>query len=128
MKIPMRKKEIYQSDDGRYIEVFTKTGEVDFQQEKDEEIPEFPGNETIYVGVIHIPVGPSLKELKFEIANVKTVEEAFGKFIELAQPAAEQFYQMLQEKMAQSQLVTSADPSILKQLDEQQQKKGKIII
>jgi len=127
MKIPMREKKIYQSDDGRYIEVFSKVGEVDFQQEKCEEVPEFSNDEKIYVGLIQIPVGPSLKEIKFEIAGVKTLEEAFDKFIGLAQPAAEQFYKMLQEKMAQSQLVTSADPSILKKLDEQQQK-GKIII
>lgn len=126
----MRRKETYQSDDGRYVEVFTKVGEVEYQQEEgDDETSDFSKDEKIYVGVIHIPVGPSLKEIKFEIADVKTLEDAFDKFIKLAQPAAEQFYKLLQEKMtqSQSQIITGVDPSVLQQLDEQQ-KQGKIIV
>ena len=51
--VPLRHKEIYQSDDGRYLEVFTKVGELpEVETEEDnEEKREFSPAEKIFVGV-----------------------------------------------------------------------------
>lgn len=86
VKIPKRKLEIVQTDDGRRIEHWIKVGEIEDSFEDDQEL-EFLENEMqdeMFVGVIHLlsPMGP--KEIKFEIP-ADNVDDAFGKYKEYAQ-------------------------------------------
>jgi len=121
--VPLRRKEIYQSDDGRYVEVFTKINEIGETKEPgevgDNEQPEYSPAEQVFVGVAHIPVGPTVKEIKFEIPEATTIEDAFDKYHDIAYGAAQEFMKMLQENMSkqQSKIVT-ADATALAGIDQ----------
>jgi len=129
--VPLRRKDIYQSDDGRYVEVFTKINEIDETKEPGEEAenetPEYSPAEQVFVGVAHVPVGPSVKEIKFEIPDATTVEEAFEKYHDIAYSAAQEFMKMLQESVTkqQSKIIT-APATAMAEIDQlRQQNDGK---
>ena len=133
--VPFRHKKTYQSDDGRYIEVFTKAGElqeIEVEKGENEKNEEYSPAEKIFIGVAHIPVGPQMKEIKFEIADASTIEDAFSKYHDLAYAAAEEFMKMLQESIIknQSKIVTagSGDLQALDQISQQQGGKPAIIV
>ena len=128
--VPLRRKEIYQSDDGRYVEMFTKVAEVE-ETKNEENETETEGNEEyspvekIFVGVAHIPVGQQVKEIKFEIPDATTIEEAFDKYHDLAYGAAQEFMKMLQESMMKNQSkIITADSGALQEIDQLVQQQG----
>ena len=129
MKVPVRRKEVYQTDDGRHVEVFTRINEIEALPDTEES--QISQEETIFVGSAHIPLGAQSREIKFEIPECKTVDEAFGKYYELAEAAAEEFYKMLQEKMIEhnnKSKIAVAGAGALQELNEMQEEKGKLII
>jgi len=129
--VPLRCKETYQSDDGRYVEVFTKINEIEETKEpsenKSDEKTEYSSAEKVFVGVAHIPVGPQVKEIKFEIPEATTVEEAFEMYHDIAYGAAQEFMKMLQENMEQQrQKIVTAPAVSLQEIDNlTQQNDGK---
>ena len=137
--IPLRRKEIFQSDDGRNVEVFTKISEIELVKETAEEDieneveeNESPAPYKIFVGVVHIPIGNQAKEIKFEIPECKAIEDAFAKFHNVAQSAAEEYVKMLKEQMdkARNPSIVTAGPEALQEIEnlEQQNKKTSNII
>jgi len=124
--VPMRKQEVYQTDDGRKIEVFSICGSVELVNDNDE-IHEF-SNDTIYVGVVHIATEAGPTEIKFEIPRVNSIEEAFDSYQETATLAIEEMQRRREEmkKQYESQIVT-APKEALQALD-QNNSGGKIII
>ena len=96
IEVPIRKLSSYQSDDGRKIEEWTKTGivkdqvedKVDFEENKEE---------IVYVGVLHIftPQGP--KEIKFQMP-VKTIQEGFERYVEFGSLAMKEIEAKINER------------------------------
>tara|TARA_Y100000310_G_C20679887_1_gene815302 strand:- start:1980 stop:2348 length:369 start_codon:yes stop_codon:yes gene_type:complete len=97
VKIPRRKQEIHQSDDGRRIEQWIKDGEIEDTLEDGEEL-EVAHDGDMFVGVLHLFTAAGPKEIKFEIP-AKDVDEAFGNFKECAKKTMED----LQKQMEQAQ-------------------------
>jgi len=126
--VPLRHKEIYQSDDGRYVEVYTKINDIEETKEPTEEEstvedsnekPEYSTAEKVFVGVAHVPVGPQVKEIKFEIPEATTIEEAFEQYHDIAYGAAQEFMKMLQENMEkQRNKIITADAGALQDIDQ----------
>ena len=122
--VPIRQLEVYQLDDGRRIEVFRRCGEVPFITRKDEEKPAEPPNfsnseEKIYIGVLYVMMQTgSTGEIKFPIQGVTSLEEAFNKWHDVAEQAAQQYTKDKQERLdkLQNQIVT-ASPEALQQID-----------
>ena len=76
-EVPMRKLEVYQTDDGRRIEVFIICGSVKLDVEDDEDATDQTfSDKTIFVGVVHIPSPTGPQEIKFEIPGVNRIEVA----------------------------------------------------
>ena len=124
--VPMRKLDVYQTDDGRRIEMFSICGSVNLDTANDDENEgqEF-SDKTIYVGVVHIPSPSGPQEIKFEIPDVNTPEEAFGKYYEVASLAVEEIKKRWKQRQeeAENQIVT-APAGVLKDLEDEE---GKII-
>lgn len=90
----IRKKDVYQTDDAKMIETFTKVGQVEFnpldETLKPEDVKEYAEQDVLYIGVIHIPLEfVGVKEIKFPIGNVSNIEEAFSAYNDLAMEAAQ---------------------------------------
>ena len=139
--VPLRRKEIFQSDDGRYVEVYTKINEIELVKETVQEVEEgeteieeieeveeveeeVPAPDKIFVGVVHIPIGNQAKEIKFEITDCETIENAFAKFHNVAQLAAEEYMKMLKEQMekARNPNIITAGPEALQEIERIEQK------
>jgi len=107
-KVPLRKLDIFQTDDGRRIEVFTKTGLIKHihRQNQDDpesnEVPQFDPSEKIFVGVAQIGTMFGLKEIKFEIP-AKDIDDAFTQYYEYAEAAAEELHRKILEARAQKE-------------------------
>jgi len=125
--VPMRKLDVYQTDDGRRVEVFSICGSVklDTANDDEDEGQEF-SDKTIHVGVVHIPSPAGPQEIKFEIPDVNTPEEAFDKYYEVASLAVEEIKKRWQQKQheAENQIIT-APAEALRTLDQQE---GRIIV
>ena len=105
-KVPLRKMEIYQTDDGRRIEAYSHVKDIELVKDSaDTEgvatTEGFSKEPFVFVGVVHVgtPVGP--KEIKFEITNAKTIEEAFLKYYDFAQEAAESLMKRIEDAQRQ---------------------------
>ena len=125
--VPMREMKVYQTDDGRRIEVFSLRGSVETLPDADKASKEFSKQENIYIGVAHIMTEIGPKEIKFEMTDINTVEEAFGKYHETASQAVEEMKERWEEQQREeeSQIIT-APASALDALDEQEG--GSIIV
>ena len=122
MKVLVRRKEEYQSDDGRQIEVFTKIKEIEAIKDAVDEDAQFSNAEVVYIGSARIPLGNQAREIKFEIPNCKSIEEAFERYYGLAESAAGEFYRILQEKMEQNNSkIEIAGANTLHELDEMEE-------
>jgi len=99
-KVPLRKMEIWQTDDGRRIEAFNKTGSVTYIHREDvgdqEKAPSFNAPDVLYVGVAQIGTPQGMKEIKFEI-SATSVEEAFDNYHENAMIAVEELKKQILE-------------------------------
>ena len=98
--VPLREMKIWQSDDGRRIEVFSKKKEVKYihrpQEVNEGEVPEFNAQDVIYVGCAQIGTPVGFKEIKFEIV-AESLEEAFEKYHEYATAAADSLRKQIEE-------------------------------
>ena len=82
LKVPLRKLEIYQAEDGRRIEVYTKRSEI--PTEFDDKIAsqiKFVPDPVLFLGVA-VTNPKTGQEIKFRIPNVNTAEEAVMKYKE----------------------------------------------
>ena len=108
--VPMRKLDVYQTDDGRRIEVFPIVGSVGIDTANDEEasVKEF-SDQTIYVGVVHVPSPSGPQEIKFEIPGINSAEEAFDKYYEFASMAVEEIRKRMQQRQDEqdNQIITA---------------------
>jgi len=108
--VPMRKLEVYQTDDGRRVEVFPIVGSVALDTDNDEE---FAGqnfsDKTIFVGVVHIPSPSGPQEIKFEIPGVDTTEAAFDKYYDFVSKAVEGIRKRMiqRQEEADKQIITA---------------------
>ena len=127
--VPMRKLDVYQTDDGRRVEVFSICGSVALDTANDDEDSgQNFSDKTIYVGVVHIPTPDGPQEIKFEIPDVEAIEEAFDKYYDVASVAVEEIkkrWKQRQEEM-ENQIVT-ATPDTVRAI-EQGQGPGNIIL
>ena len=109
--VPVREVKVYQTDDGRRIEVFSLCGSVKYIHHEGEEIPNkgFSKEDTIYIGTVHIMTEVGPREIKFEINGVKSKEEAFDRYHEIATLAVEEMKQRWEEhkKEMESQIITA---------------------
>jgi hypothetical protein len=121
MNVPVRKVEVFQTDDGRKVEVYTKISET--ASMKGSEKTEVSKENVIYAGVVHVgtPIGP--KEIKFEIEGAKTLEEALNKYYDFANDAAKKLMEKFEEarKEAENQIVT-APAGALNEIDKERPK------
>jgi len=88
--VPMREMKVYQTDDGRRIEMFSLCGSIEHELNAEKPSSEFSERENIYIGVAHIMTEVGPKEIKFEIQNVNSIKEAFGNYYEIANKAVEE--------------------------------------
>ena len=126
-EVPMRKLEVYQTDDGRRIEVFIICGSVKLDVEDDEDTTDQTfSDKTIFVGVVHIPSPTGPQEIKFEIPGVNRIEVAFDKYYEFAGKAVEEIKKRMQQRQeeAENKIVTAPAGA----LNALEQGKGNIII
>ena len=123
----MRKLEVFQTDDGRRVEVFPIVGSVELDTANDEEAAgQNFSDKTIFVGVVHIPSPSGPQEIKFEIPNVDTPEAAFDKYYEFASKAVEEIRNRMKQRQeeAEKQIVTAPAGA----LDALKQGEGSIIL
>lgn len=124
--IPLRQLTVYQLDDGRRIEEFRKVGVVEETiDETKQQVPTFTDLSSIFVGVVHVqtPLGP--KEVKFEIDGAANINDAFGRYIEMAHAAIK----TLQERInQQARQVQAAPAGALQALERAQQQNGGLIV
>jgi hypothetical protein len=125
--VPMRKLEVYQTDDGRRVEVFPIVGSVELDTANDEEAAgQSFSSETIYVGVVHIPSPSGPQEIKFEIPGVDTPQAAFDKYYDFASKAVDEIRKrMIQRQEEADKKIVTAPAEALKALD---QGEGNIIL
>lgn len=101
--IPVRTLKIYQTDDGRKIEEWTKTGQVSFPtNDVKDGYPEI-NQEIIYIGVATVVVntenGPISREIKYEIP-ASSYQDALLKYSEYARKTIESYKKMMDEQKA----------------------------
>ena len=132
--VPMRVLETYQADDGRRVEVFRKTKTIPFVQKKqneNDEEHEFSDIECVFVGVVHVLTKYGPNEIKFQIPDVTTVEDAFDKYYTYADEAVANLTQKIQEAQEKSRnKIVTAPASILNtfEQDEEEEDNGGLII
>lgn len=128
--VPVRKMSVYQTDDGRRIEAFEKVSTVPFdtRSEEDDAINNFEQKTTIYVGAVPIMTSKGPREIKFEIENANTIEEAFAGFFPAAEKTMESLnaQQKAMEEQMQEPRIVPAPAQALKDLEGK--KPGNIII
>jgi len=126
--VPVRELKVYQTDDGRRVEVFSSCGSVDAMQNTEKASREFSKQDNIYIGVVHIMTEDGPKEIKFEISDISTIEEAFGKYHEMAGKSIKEMEERWneQQKEEENQIIT-APADALRSIDESQEG-GQIII
>tara|TARA_Y100000310_G_scaffold340961_1_gene438531 strand:- start:6166 stop:6570 length:405 start_codon:yes stop_codon:yes gene_type:complete len=79
--VPIRKKEEFQSDDGRRIETLTKKSSVETElPDEAKEQLDNPIADTVYIGVLTIAFIDGVKEKRFYIPDASSLEDAFNKF------------------------------------------------
>ena len=98
-KVPYRKVQLFQSDDGRRIQKYSKVGQCKFYTKvqntnvlKQQNFPESATimQQSLFIGIVQIgtPVGP--KQAKFEIKDATTLQQAFEMYFQNAQKAVNQ--------------------------------------
>lgn len=102
--VPLRKMEVYQADDGRRVEVFTKQDVIPYlkRQEQDDDSPEFSDVPNIYIGIVHVMTNFGPKEIKFQIPDVTCVKDAFAKYYALADDAVHDLEKKIEEAQRES--------------------------
>lgn len=116
--VPYRQMTVYQSDDGRKIEVFSKKGTIQYQERDNVKKPEFDLNLVdIYVGVAQIITEYGIKEVRFHI-EADNLEDAFNKHYKEAMLAHEEVQRQIEEhKKKQMESIVTASEEDLKRMD-----------
>lgn len=112
-----RVKNEYMSEDGRRVEVWSLAGKVKQIEDIEEEVDSLENKELFYgILVVGTPIGP--KEVKFSIAKVSSIEEAFDKYSECAEKTIEELKKRENEmRMAQSSKIVTAPSETLSQIN-----------
>jgi len=144
INIAFREIQTFLSDDGRKIEILARMGILPFQVEKDNETTEqdskkqeeglvsMSNKEKIFVGVTNVMFPPphGIKEIKFEIPDVITIEEAFVKHQQVATEVVKEIEKQFKD---QQNRIIQASPDTLNALnnfddDSENNGKPKLII
>lgn len=128
IKVPLRQMEVWQTDDGRRIEVFKKTGDVKYVHREDlgdsGKVPSFNAPDSLFVGVAQIGTPQGMKEIKFEI-NAASVEDAFDNYHDNAMVAVEELRkQILQARDEYQKTIVTANENDLNAIDEASKEHG----
>ena len=125
-QISYREMQVFQTDDGRRVEVYTTQGTVDFSMPDAASNPEdlnldhLDNQEILYIGVLHLhsPHGGT-REIKFTIPNVNGIEEALSQYYVNADKAIEEIKQRSQmDQEAQDSQILQVPAEALDQLNE----------
>ena len=118
INVPIREVKVYQTDDGRKIEVYNKRSEVttEFDDKLKDQIS-FPQENLVFIGIAQLGFKTGPQEFKFRINGVNTVEEAFSRYKETAQAAVAELEQKMAKQQQSSQLVQASEQD-LKNLDQ----------
>jgi hypothetical protein len=116
-QIAIRQMETYQTDDARRIESWKRVAFTDFNPtgesspEQEAMIAEMNEVEFLFIGVVSVSVSESVppREIRFRI-KANNLTEAFSRYNELAQKAAEEYERQFMEfiKSQQNKIVTAS--------------------
>ena len=100
--------------------MYKKTGDIEFQQKEGEEEIETEKTEEVFVGVFYMmtPVGP--REVKFQMPEAISIEDAFSKYEESAQKIAKMHEEKIEEMkkdVALKNKIITASPDVLARID-----------
>jgi len=122
IKIPIRKIEIFQAEDGRKIEQHTTQFAMKIEVDKIPENNDIDLSDKVYFGVANLdtPMGP--QEIKFPI-EAKNLKEAFSNFIDNLNLMVKEL------EKAHSQISTASqhDLQMIDAMSDQKPSSGKII-
>ena len=127
--VPLRRIDTYRTDDGRFVEQFTKVNDIPFVKAPNDIDPgdvKFSPEESIFIGVVQIMTRVGPKDLKFEI-DADTIEQAFTKYHEYATRAYEEL-QTQAEAEAHKEHIIQAPANALDQLSQAGIEPGRNII
>jgi hypothetical protein len=130
--VPLRQLEVFQTDDGRRIEAYTRIKDIAPGRPNEPEADDnkYEQNETIYVGHIqfmHPQYGP--QELKFHMEKATTLDQACEMFFEHAQESVKKVEERRKAAEQQESKIISAPAEALSALDQMaEQNPGKIIV
>jgi len=124
-QVPMRRLDVYRTDDGRCIEHFVKVRDIPCKQPPGQENldkdAEFSTETDLFIGVAQVMTNAGPKDLKFEVP-AESIEHAFEKFHEFAIVAFEELRerheQMIKEQeQAQNQGIVVPPAGALQEID-----------
>lgn len=107
--VPLRKIEVYHSDDGRRIEHLKKISDISFKtndEGSENDNVQFDGQDDVYVGSVYVGTQFGPKEIKFTIDDANDIEEAFDVFYDHAEVAWNEFVENV-KKQQQQQAISS---------------------
>lgn len=139
MNIAYRSIETHMADDGRKVEVFKKVGEIPFDKGEHSDAPDsvdesLVNTETIYIGITNIAFPSQTpdgrvqlvpREIKFEISNVDSLEQAFAQYHSEVANIMKKIEQDMQD--SQSNIV-QASADTLNAIDSGDQSNGNIVL
>jgi len=121
--------ETFLADDGRKLEIFTKQGETEAIE--GQTVPQKTKEEDaniIFVGVASVMTEEGPREIKFQIKEVATVEEAFNAYHDCANKTVQELKEKIQQQqMQQDNKIVTAGAGALDALDEEA-KQGNLIL
>jgi hypothetical protein len=112
LEVPIRKVEVFTSEDGRKIETHTYVQTVDREVDTQEKIEFYPKDKVVYFGISPNPNGP---QVKFQIQDATSLNDAFEKYIPLWEQIAVELNKQIQAQ--QSKIITANDMD-LKKMDQ----------
>ena len=114
INIPYRKVDIYESDDGRRVHVYTKQGELETEFSDNEELPEqldISKEEVLYMGLLQLQFIDGNRDIPFVIPEATSVDDAFHKFNEVAPGIINDIYE--KEKASENQVVPASETDLM---------------
>jgi hypothetical protein len=116
--VPMREMKVYQTDDGRRVEVFEKIDVVKYDPGDSEEAERsFSPDKQLFIGAVHVMTQQGPKEIKFSI-EATDIKNAFDKFHTAANAAVAElerrFKKAMEEERSHIQTVPAGALNLLK--------------
>jgi hypothetical protein len=110
INVPYRKVDIYESDDGRRVQVYTKKGELETEFPEGEELPEqldISTEEVLYMGLLQLQFIDGNRDIPFVIPEATSVDDAFHKFNEVAPGIINDIYE--KEKASDNGIIPASE-------------------